>query len=376
MSGRLHVTLDAGASSETVAAAEVISGGTAGLQTMPLQAGEARAMELPEGLYLVRATLPSGEMASATTEVRRDGDAHVTLSFPAAETDRDPDPHESLTTVELWARLWAGELTAAWQPDEVRAEPSRYVARLSMAPGSYGVQVGGSHTAWRIVLLPPSYESTITVAVDPSGADFCDGVRVTVRGSSAAADAMLGFLTSGQLDEARTLAPDLVDQAVRMFETKVASPEGAAAAGYFLLRVGRQESIGNWPANFASWFGWLPDARVIHACQLLRRPGVPERDLARAGLVAAARAGVPRYTEGLRLLYQGLRTFAAADPEDGEVGQALAGIEPYAAACDWTAAMTTYWAVRPDAPTLTRRTGLPADPDGWARFELEAGEPA
>lgn len=381
--GRLHVTLGAeGVSDEVVAAAEVIRGGAADSWTMPMRGGEQQQVEVPEGVYLVRAMLPTGEMLTRTTEVKPGEDAWVTLratptpwTAPGDEIEDDAAPDGDTTRGRtLFARLWSGSLTSSWQPDEEQIDDTgkRYVARLSTGIGMYAVQLGGPDTAWRVVCLPPAYVSTVTAAVDRSASDVDDGVTVTVRGLSALSDALAEYVTTGQLGEARIVAPQLVDQALHMFESKLASPEGAAVAGYFMLRVGRQEELGSWPRNFAEWFSWLPDARVIYAWQLLRRPGVPERDLAREQLLAAAAAGVPRYTEGVRLLHDGLQMFAGSNPHDAPVSEMLAAIRRYAAACDWTATPTTYWARRPDDPTLSRLTGFPADPAGWKLVELQA----
>jgi hypothetical protein len=242
-------------------------------------------------------------------------------------------------------------------------------AVLSQSPQTVAVQVCGEDSAWRVACLPPAQRAVVTAVPDQSGAGFHDGVRVETSGSYGLANSMLGYLTSGQLDQARVVAPELVATAQRMFEEKVASPEGAAVAGYFLLRVGEQDSIADWPLNFVNWFGWLPDAHIIYAWQLLRRPGAPDRQPARSHLIHAAQGSPPRYTEGLRLLFDGLQAFAAEDPGDEEVATMLARVRGYAAACDWGSGHTTYWAAGPDAPTLERITGRPED-DGWVEVDL------
>jgi hypothetical protein len=99
---------------------------------------------------------------------------------------------------------------------------------------------------------------------------------------------------------------------------------------------------------------------------------VPDRDLARRRLIQAATIGVPAYTEGLRLLFEGLRAFAADDPDDTEIRRLLDKVGAYTAACDWTAPYTTYWADRPDNPSLQRHVGLP--PGGgldWTAMTLK-----
>lgn len=412
MSGRLAVTVHPGLGlGDGMLACEVIGAG-AHLTGM-LDAASPTGFDVPEGMYVVRAALPSGAFMSSVAHVRSGEDVTVLLGHGEPAPDGTPLPDddvlETLGAVgpgdgvgvggavgpgggvgvggavgpedgalpppppvppraprrELWVRLWLGSLTSTWS-DAVEVLPDGAVhAHLSTGPGPYALQVGGPETAWRVVRLPPAYGTSVTIERSDDEAGFDDGVAVGVEGSSPLASSMLRYLRTGQLDAAQIMAPELVDQARRLFREKVASPEGAAAAGYFLLRVGRQESIGDWPENFANWFGWLPDASVIHAWQLLRRPGVPERDVARSRLLDAVAAGVPVYTEGLRLLFEGLQALAGDDAADAEVAGALAQVRAYAAACDWDAVHTTYWAVRPDAPGLERHTGWPLDPDGW-----------
>lgn len=421
MTGRLAVALGPGLPvGDRLLACEVI--GARAHLTGTLDADSPAGFDVPEGTYVVRAALPSGAFMSSVAHVDAGGDVTVTLRHagPAPDAgppsgaddggergpgltgrpvggldavdgghhhllDEDDDLLETLgvegepqvlPTPEppvppraprrhLWARLWLGSLTAAWT-DIVDVQPDGAVrTHLSTGPGPYAVQVGGPDVAWRVVRLPPSYGATLVVERSDDETGFDDAVHVGVEGTSPLASSMLRYLQTGQLDAAQVVAPELVQQAQRLFQDKMASPEGAAAAGYFLLRVGQQESIADWPANFAAWFGWLPDSSVIHAWQLLRRPGVPDRDLARLRLLQAADAGVPCYTEGLRLLLQGLQALAGESPDDAAVADALARVREYAAACDWEAVHTTYWAVRPDTPGLERHTGWPLDADGW-----------
>ena len=386
MTGRLVISVAPGSvPSGHLTACEVIGGPQRVSRTVPLTGDEPAMLDLPGGAYVVRAVFPSGRMQTTAVEVASDEEVPVVLSGPGAgglvgvkgswprawaRPDGGPDVDlEEGSSPRVWARLWLGNLTTSWVTAPAD-DPSDGSIRLSTGPGPYAVQIGGPDTAWRFICLPPCYASTLTIGASVDRDGFDDGVHVAVRGESALAATVLGYMSSGQLDSAQVVAPDLVDQARRLFQEKMASPEGAAAAGYFLLRSGRQETIGDWPRNFAEWFGWLPDAAVIHASQLLRRPGVPDRDLARQRLLQATDSGVPRYTEGLRLLFQGLQLMAADNPADDDVRNALDTVRAFAAACDWDAVHTTFWAAHPDEPSLTRRTGWPADPTGWVEVAL------
>jgi hypothetical protein len=392
MSGELHVRLaTAGFQEDAVVACEVIGGPERTTQSMPMQAGQTAVLDVPQGIYLVRAVLPSGEQLSSTTEVRTDQPTTVTLAAPA-ESPATVSVPELLNAVlprslplqgpsadqpiplgesrRLWLRLWRDSGFLPWHSENLETKAGRMTAVLSQSPQTTAVQVCGEGTAWRVACLPPAQQAVVTVVLEDSGAGFHDGVRVETSGRYGLANSILGYLTSGQLDQARVVAPELVTRARRMFEEKVTSPEGAAIAGYFLLRIGEQDSLGDWPANFANWFGWLPDAQIIHAWQLLRRPGAPDRRLARSRLLHAAQSGPPRYTEGLRLLFEGLQAFAAQDPNDAEVAALLAHVRGYAAACDWGSGHTTYWARSPDVPTLERITGRPDDHDSWLEVDV------
>jgi hypothetical protein len=236
--------------------------------------------------------------------------------------------------------------------------------------GLNAVQVGGDEVAWRFVCLPPSTSCQIQLEVVRRVDDPEEGVRIRTWGGNIAARAMLRYLVAGQVAQAKAVAGDLLETATQLFREKVQSPEGATVAGYLLLRLHESARLREWPDRFASLFDWLPDAHVIHAWQLLRERGAPGRDLARRRLLDAADAGVPRYTEGLRLLFEGLRLFGGADPDDHLVSNAVQAIRGYAEACDWSAPQTTYWGERPEEPALGRRVGQPDEWNGVVEFRL------
>lgn len=155
---------------------------------------------------------------------------------------------------------------------------------------------------------------------------------------------------------------------------KIVDPPRAAIGFYYLLRTGALERLHEWPNNFANWIWWLPDAPVIHASQVLRKSPV-DRGLALRRLATAAQLGPPVYTEGLRLLFEALHVLRAdhwaADQAPTIVETALAQVAPYAEACDWTQAVTTFFGTHPEEPSLTLQTGIPeAGP-----FEFITGRP-
>ena len=62
----------------------------------------------------------------------------------------------------------------------------------------------------------------------------------------------------------------------------------------------------DWPKNLANWFPFLPDGCVIWAWLLIYQKPAERSEIARYLFMAAER-GIPIYSEGLRLLTDGLR---------------------------------------------------------------------
>lgn len=118
------------------------------------------------------------------------------------------------------------------------------------------------------------------------------------------AGAILRLMISGDIERAKTLA-DHIQFAEQLLFDKIENPSYAALGGYFLLRTNAMEQLHDWPRNLAKWFKWFPDGCIIYATQLMRseRPNVEEIERL---LLQAYQRGMPLYTEGLRLLHDGL----------------------------------------------------------------------
>jgi hypothetical protein len=113
---------------------------------------------------------------------------------------------------------------------------------------------------------------------------------------------------------------------------------------------------------------WLPYADLIHAWQLLQTGDSISKAVER--LLQSVGRGVPLYTEGVRLLIDGLEltrhqstALGLSTPVEG----ALAWIRRYAGAIDWNQSLTTFNAWHPSEPSLSIITGVPED-SGPIRF--------
>jgi hypothetical protein len=136
-----------------------------------------------------------------------------------------------------------------------------------------------------------------------------------------------------------------------MLHDKISDPNTAALGGYYLLRTGELERLHSWPANLADWMEWISDGPIIRAWQLLRGGTPRSGETPRRRLLEAAQRGVPIYSEGLRLLIDGLKVVGRADPEDTEVAAAIDRMGAYAAVADWSRAVLTFTAGSPGEPT-------------------------
>ena len=424
MKGQVRVRFERGDRRRAVVACEFIAPATGESVGVVASDTFGAPIDLAEGVYIARATVPGGPEIVNTVKVAAGSTTDLVLvvstaspsgegSAPAPpprptgkrasnrgltgtsayhfdtfplETDSassvaevrhrtDVDSTTSGNTgVEvprgIWMQTWLGD-----HPHDAGGEVVPHgsgAPTFALSPGHHDplfVQVGDGTTS-TITAVPPAPAPTVTVVVSPSPAnDDVSDVALTFSSGDPGVDALLAYIVNGRLDQARIVGPDAVAQAREMFQHKRQNPAGAAVAGYYLLRIGKVDSVGDWAANFAEWFPWLPDAQIIHAWQLLRRPDVPERDVARSRLLAASRELPPHYSEGLRLLFQGLEMFHAADPSDAEVKAHLEHVRQFASASDFGSAMTTYWGVKPSMPTLTRPTAI-ARPHGATDIEI------
>jgi hypothetical protein len=93
--------------------------------------------------------------------------------------------------------------------------------------------------------------------------------------------------------------------------------------------------------KLAEGFTGLPDGAVIFGWALIRREE-PNYEGARHFFLTAARWGIPLYSTGLRLLYDGLNVLLHYSEEDKEVHRMFQAVRRIAAATDWKADVTSF----------------------------------
>lgn len=185
------------------------------------------------------------------------------------------------------------------------------------------------------VCLPPEYELTLA----RNSADIVTNLKISIGLPNKSAQTLLYLMNQGDSDRAESLYE--IQQAEFLLREKRRDSIAAAIGGYFLLSTGQLEFLHDWPSNLADWFQWLPDGPIIHAWQIIKSKNLNIPRI-QARLLEAVQRGIPLFTEGLRLLYEGLSLLD--DHLNGdklEVAIALQKVKRYMESADLSKAHTT-----------------------------------
>ena len=356
-----------------------------------IESRDVNTQDTPEfyvqpGIYAVTATAPSGARVQQVVQVEdQDKDCELPvhevsphedhewayLTHSGARAAPDASTLQSPVYAGSWLRAWRliggayllePDLTnvfgrGAEHPDGVIYFPTQYVNELAC------LQVGGPEVPWKCVAVPPS--DNTKVLVRPSSRRGAPDLDVVVSSDNLALDGLLAFLQRGDLDGAQKMEKGQAGLAERFLFSKRSDTAAAAVGGYYLLRINDLHRLHDWANNLANWFEWMADGAIIHAWQLIgeyRQEGADVMENARGRLLQAVERGFPIYTEGLRLLRDGLMLFdRRAEGDDHEISKALQQAGDYIAAADWTATTTTFTGAAPDSPSPEEQTGVPDD---------------
>ncbi|UCE27238.1 MAG: hypothetical protein JSW52_00340 [Candidatus Coatesbacteria bacterium] len=171
-----------------------------------------------------------------------------------------------------------------------------------------------------VLVSRATVDPTVSRGIDP-------GYRTSVNVRDRVVGSVISYLGAGDLPAAAAIT----NKARVMLFEKVANPLAAAAGAYALLsteRTDEPEEWHEWVSNLMEWFGWLPDGAILNAWVILgRREGADYLPEARACLLEGYRRGLPFYSQGVKLLLDGLTLFAndakAEQKPDEEVEEAL-----------------------------------------------------
>jgi len=189
------------------------------------------------------------------------------------------------------------------------------------------------------VSIPAEHELLVRERDNDLSRHTADHYKISISLSNSVAQTLLSLITRGDMISARTLFN--VKDAENLLLKKKSDPIAAVVGGYYLLKTNELEYIHNWANNLANWFEWLPDGCIIHAWQMILNKE-EQKDKIKERLVQAVKRGIPVFTEGLRLLYDGL-TMLSYDysRENNEVEMALNRVKIYMKAADMSKKYTT-----------------------------------
>jgi len=328
MSGRLTITF---APDMPPASVEVVAPDFSTVDRVSLSAGDKREVDVPSEGSFLRVHLASGESVtlkdpgslnrtiglsdllssrrprapvSAKPRDRRSSrrDVQRRASVPVAEPfvmpvaagvfDVNLEGGLKVTLVDdaghpQYGELWEEQTRAVFRPPSIDA---RYLLTMQANDARVRVRLPGS-------------TREITVRSD----ELEDGQRVAsvrVSTSSAHADTLAGYLHRGDLYSASSMA-DWAEKVESLLEQKMADPFAAVVGAYLLLRLRNVKLLHDWTRNLMDWFPMVPDAVVIRAWHLIYRHG-DEAEI-RALFERALDSSLPIFTEGLRLLSDGVR---------------------------------------------------------------------
>jgi hypothetical protein len=168
-----------------------------------------------------------------------------------------------------------------------------------------------------LVLLPPAARFPRVNFVfdpDPHPDPAAPRLLAYVESVRPAADALFTYIRAGSFEAARHAQATVKQQAEELLYGKEASPVCAMVAAYALYRLGDRERV-NWVGHLADWFDFMPDGAVVYGSHMLLEA---KPDAAWKYFKIALDRGVPMYSEGLKLLCDGLvllRSVLSGNPE-------------------------------------------------------------
>jgi len=168
----------------------------------------------------------------------------------------------------------------------------------------------------------------LTVRRKASSGDEATKWLVSLQLRDPSYGSLLEYLTRRDFRSGAAVSRTMRTTALTALYEKQMNPY-AAAAGAYMLAMGDEatpsEQVG-WMSKLTERFVWLPDGAIAQGYGLLSRTekGTPAFEEGRRLLFAAGDRGLPYFTIGLTLLYEGLNFLVLANPEDQEAKAHLA----------------------------------------------------
>ncbi|WP_299887071.1 hypothetical protein [uncultured Lacinutrix sp.] len=351
-----------------------------------------KTLELGAGVYVILVVFPSGKELKKVAKIQNRIITNVVFQL------ENISPHESHNWAHLsrkmvkspitsnlenskylgsWIRLWKLD-SNKWSVKELNISDSSSWTEegvsytLFINRGLQFLQVGGPHIPWRFVALPPNRELKCLIRPNTGPSALTHPLEVVIASPNWEAETILTLLKNNTVEKAKNLFEHSnlkESSAENLLQGKMQDPCSAAIGAYYLLRLENFDRLHDWARNLANWMEWMPDGSIIWAWQLIKQGQYANNvniEEVRARLLEACERGMPIYTEGFRLLWDGLRMLSDTLPNDELVQKALKMVYGYVEAIDWNCTVTTFNGEHPVKPSKKSKKGTPKDLFGLA----------
>jgi hypothetical protein len=341
-----------------------------------LAPGREAKVQAPSEDSFLRVHLPSGRVVTLTDErgklnrlVSQSAIDAAQGTIRGAERRSIRQEVKTLDTVRsyhksrsLFSEATPRDATATSNSVQLIPEATVRIFKEGVFPVPGNLNIGGDEASWEIGLgnlgVPPARleidhpwgrfwallpGNTRTAYVRADHVREGESLLISVRLATTepATDTILSYLERGDLYAAETMVT-WVREAEQMLADKMEDPYSAAVGAYLLLKLRNFERLHTWARNLADRFRFLPDGSIIWAWQQIHQNPSNEIEIREYLLKAAALSltgsfqGLPVYSQGLRLLIDGLRMLS----EDEEVQEAWARLRRISGAVVWDSPIT------------------------------------
>jgi len=337
--------------------------------------------DLPAGMYVVRLNFSSGTQMEQVVELGEERTTNTVFDIDELGTNQAVDwrylvksnavsdiqssefrnDQKPVFLQNISGRRWQWN-GSGWQALDIdtmqdqliSAEGTHY--QLFTSEMLEMLELRGPDRDSIFICLPPGHTLDILITAGEGPFSTVTDLDVCITTTNYKAQSLLSLISAGDINKARTLIT--VKEAEQLLFEKMADPASAAIGGYFLLKTGELERMHDWAKNLANRFEWFPDGLVLYAWQLIQDKNQAEgvsNNAIKQLLLEAVRRGVPVYTEGLRLLYEGINMMAYEEGHsDQEVSAACTLVRKYVDAADMGKDTTTFTGSAPDKPGFSR----------------------
>jgi hypothetical protein len=317
------------------ASVEVVAPDLNSVGQLWLGAGQGKEIQVPSEGSFLRVHLPSGEIV--TIEDPGNLDRLITLSDLMKRVRRSVRVEPTLvrrrsvgelrqmaleevstpstpivkvlevTSLQGDLLVCLGTREGSLQPGGIREPGSSvvYTPPWTLQPYELTLQVPGRRV---LIQLPGALEEVVVRADEVKDHGRVVTVRVTTTNDLA--DALGAYMQRGDLHAAAAMT-DWAEHAEDLLEAKISDPFAATVGAYLLLRLRRFDLMHDWTRNLADRFPDIVDGAVIRAWHLIHVKGDAKE--IQALLKRAFDSFLPIFTEGLRLLNEGLQVLGDSE---------------------------------------------------------------